>query len=184
MTNEAYHQLAEGLVDCSFTPAEAQGVLCGLLCRDSEDPIGRWLAELLGDQPGAAPIRGRLADAGERTLAELGGGELALTLWLPDDEQPLGERAEGVFDWGRGFLYGLGLAGVAPEELSPVMREILADIIALTELDLDEMAPDEQNERALTEIVEFIRVAAMHAFGDCAARPTDAGQFGSGGSAS
>lgn len=168
-TGADYHQLADRLAEFSLSPAEAQGVLCGLLCCPVPGVIDLWLDELVGKQPGTASLRTDLAAAAEQTQAEVAGVEPSFGLWLPDEDQSLTERVIAAYDWGRGFVYGLGLAGVSPADLSPVAREILQDFIAITELDLDDPAPDEEREQALTEITEFIRVAAMIVYGDCKA---------------
>lgn len=80
---------------------------------------------------------------------------------LPEDARPLAERATALYDWVRGFLFALGIQGIAERDLSGQTREILHDFIDLTRLDLDALDDHEENEEALTELIEFIRVSAM-----------------------
>ena len=66
-----------------------------------------------------------------------------------------------MYDWCRGFLYGLGLAGISDRDLSEQTREVFHDFTEVTRLDLAGLEEGEDNEDALTEIVEFLWVAAM-----------------------
>ena len=65
------------------------------------------------------------------------GEDLALTLVLPEEDAPLRERAEGLYDWARGFILGLGLAGLKAEALSDQAREVLGDLMEITRMDLE-----------------------------------------------
>ncbi len=80
---------------------------------------------------------------------------------LPDDDRPLVERATGLYDWVRGFLFAFGVLGVPERDLSAQTREIVRDFTDLTRMDLDDLEDHQENEEALTEVTEFIRVAAM-----------------------
>jgi hypothetical protein len=80
---------------------------------------------------------------------------------LPNDAVSLAERALGLYDWSRGFMYGLGLSGVDTGGLSEEAREAFDDLAAITHLDLDDLEDSEDNEQALMELTEFVRVAAM-----------------------
>jgi uncharacterized protein YgfB (UPF0149 family) len=87
---------------------------------------------------------------------------------LPSDDRPLPERAEALVDWCRGFLGGFGLAGTeAHAKLSEEAQEILRDLgsIAAAQLDFGEEGDDED---ALIEVHEFVRVGAMLLFAECA----------------
>ena len=79
----------------------------------------------------------------------------------PGESAPLGERALWLYDWIRGFLYALGLLGLSESQLSEQGREILRDLAAMTQMDLDALDESEENEQALAELSEFVRVAAM-----------------------
>ena len=189
-TDSAYARLAQGLQDSPLhvSPAEAHGLLCGLLCVGVQDAELRWAREVFGNDIGAGPIADPRAEpvAGEdvpeledlppalrllarETSAQFQGDDLALSLVLPAEEAPLRERAEGLYDWTRGLLLGLGLAGIKAEDLSEQGRELLDDLLAITRLDLDSLASvsggetagegDEEEESALMELREFLWVA-------------------------
>lgn len=157
----------------SPTPGEAHGILCGLICGGDSDPRRTWLDQLLPKSSAdadadadasdllAAEARTGLDALAEHTLDEIHSPGLGFSLLLPDDSRPLAERATALYDWVRGFLYALGLLGVSERDLSEHTREIFRDFADLTRMDLDALEEVEENEDALTEITEFVWVAAM-----------------------
>lgn len=122
--------------------------------------------------------RAALRECGLAIEREFQGPEPLVRLPSPaGDSAPLGERALQLYDWVRGFLYALGLLSLSESELSGQGREILRDLTAITRMDLDELAESEENEQALAEVVEFVRVAAMliHHERAVARSPTNSG---------
>lgn len=164
----AYPRLARQLAaaDVDASPAEAHGIAVGLLCAGATDTYACWERELL-DGGGVGDVladecRRSLRALHDATAAALDDADMGLSLLLPDDDRPLAERAEALRDWCAGFLYGLGVAGIAPDRaLSAEGREALHDFTELTRLDAEHVADSESEEGALTEIVEFVRVAVL-----------------------
>lgn len=162
-----YDRLAARLCVCELdpSPAEAHGILCALLCAGRPDARGDWLAEILAGTDAndllAREARGELEALAEHTRAEIEGPGLGFTPLLPGDGRPLSERAVALYDWSRGFLYGLGVAGVDRADLSGQAREVFDDFAAITHMDLDALEEGEDSEEALTELTEFVWVAAM-----------------------
>jgi len=147
-------------------PAEAHGLACGLVCGGVEDAYARWETELFEvSDSGGTPVaecRRSLESLLDRTVDEMDGDGMGFTLFLPDDERPLAQRAIALREWCDGFLYGFGLSGISPQRLlSSEGREALRDLGELTRLDVEHVGQDEDEEEALVEIVEFVRVAAM-----------------------
>jgi uncharacterized protein YgfB (UPF0149 family) len=154
--------------DLSPSPSEAHGILCGLICGGDPQPAATWLDQLLPSAADAeaadllaAEARSGLAGLAERTLGEFQGPGLGFSLLLPDESVPLVERATAVYDWVRGFLFALGVLGVGEQDLSEQTREVFHDFSELTRLDLGALDEGEDNEAALTELSEFVWVAAM-----------------------
>ena len=204
------------------TPAEAQGMLCGLLALHLPDALERWHSQLLAPPAtdvapaDAAAIDAATLDAdaacahahthahghehghghatdhsptpldltgqGDASAAADGAAEArraaldqvaawtqatiippsaSFDLLLPGEDRPLHERANGVLDWVRGLLFGLVLGGLERDRLQGQAREAFDDLVELTRLDLESVAEEDADEQALTEIVEFLRVAAM-----------------------
>ncbi len=176
-----YQRLAQCLAAGALapSPAEVHGILCGLICAGHPQAEAAWLAEVapqgpVGDllaEASARDCRGRLDALAEQTRADIEGPGLGFAPLLPDDEQPLSARAEAVYDWCRGFLYALGLTGVREADLSEQTREVFNDFVDITRLDLADLDEGEDNESALTEVVEFLWVAAMLVYEERVAAP-------------
>jgi uncharacterized protein len=163
-----FQQLTERLAVSELTPSvsEAHGMLCGLICAGHPDAEGAWMEEVLrGTDPGDLLVqecRLSLRTLARTTREEIDGPGLGFAPLLPGEDTPLAERAVGLYDWTRGFLYGLGVAGVDEKDLSEQTREIFRDFAAITHLDLDGLRDEtEEGEEALMELEEFIWVAAM-----------------------
>lgn len=86
---------------------------------------------------------------------------VSFDLLLPPEDRPLRERALAVHDWVRGLLFGLTLGGLEPKGLDGEAREAFDDLVELTRMDLAAIDEGEEEEQALAEITEFLRVAAM-----------------------
>ncbi|MDE2155320.1 MAG: UPF0149 family protein [Xanthomonadaceae bacterium] len=100
---------------------------------------------------------------------ELADPELGFEPLLPEDDRPLAERAEATVDWCRGFLGGFGLAGAtAHAQLSDEAREILRDLGMIAGSSFD-FGDEEEDEDALIEVQEFVRMGAMLLHTECAA---------------
>ena len=147
------------------SPSEAHGMLCGLICAGSKDPVGAWLEHLFSDQEAdpadSSEVRQHLKEFAMQVMETVRDRNDGLTLILPDEEAPLLERATGIYDWIRGFLFAVGALGVKESDLSEQGREVIRDFADLTRMDLADLDESEENEEALMEITEFVRVAAM-----------------------
>lgn len=110
-----------------------------------------------------------------QATTELADPELGFEPLLPADDRPLAERAEALVDWCRGFLGGFGLAGTsAHAKLSDEAQEVLRDLGAIAGSEFD-LGDEQDDEDALIEVHEFVRVAAMLLHTECAmaGRPSD-----------
>ncbi|MCF1183359.1 UPF0149 family protein [Marichromatium gracile] len=186
------------------TASEAHGMLCGLICAGITDPEQRWLDQLLpasspqadAGQSEAAPpeaetdpvdseeaeaareeTRAALGELARATRAALADEDYGFSPLLPDEGAPLAQRATALYDWVRGFLYAFGMLGISEQGLSEQGREILRDFADITRMDLNDLDDNEENEAALTEIIEFTRAAALLIHDEAPARQdSDKGQ--------
>lgn len=146
--------------------AELHGSLCGWLAGGGASNR-EWLAKVLADSEiprvpeGSALDQLRLASAAQ--MADRG---FDFQLLLPDADATLSERSGALFDWCRGFLGGFGLSAGAQPPLSEDSREALGDLARLAAAQPQDEG-DEDDEAALAEIEEFVRVAALLLHGDC-----------------
>lgn len=156
--------------------SELHGSLCGYLAGGGT--LGRQpvLAALQLDGEAVTPSAVDLAlldRLAKQSLAEFADTELGFEPLLPADDRPLSERAEAMVQWCRGFLGGFGLAGAtAHAGLSAEAQEILRDLgtIGASAFDFGDEAEDED---ALIEVHEFVRVGAMLLFTECHTAPAN-----------
>ncbi len=150
----------------SVDPSELHGSLCGLLCGGGTDST-RWLTTVLADAELAAPAAGTpIADLYQNSCKQLQSPEFGFELLLPDDNSAIDRRGDALLTWCQGFLGGFGLAGASPKSLSEDAQEALEDLGRIAAADLSYDDPD-ADEEALTEITEFVRIAALLLHGDC-----------------
>ncbi|MEW5836679.1 MAG: UPF0149 family protein [Pseudomonadota bacterium] len=155
-------------------PSELDGSVCGYLAaggRFGRQPV---LAVLQLDGDGLAPaatdaaLLDRLARQAATQLAD---PELGFEPLLPEDDRPLAERADATVAWCRGFLGGFGLAGArAHGKLSEEAQEVLRDLATIASSNLD-FGDETEDEDALIEVHEFVRMGAMLLHAECARDP-------------
>ena len=149
------------------TPApELHGAVCGWLAGGGDAGPG-WLARVMADDAQAAPAPdGALSRLLDASRAQLEDSDFGFELLLPAGEASLAERSGALFDWCRGFLGAFGLAAGPDPKLSEVGTEALADLARLAMATPQEEG-DQEDEAALIEIEEFVRVATLLLHGDC-----------------
>lgn len=151
-------------------PSELHGGLCGWLSGGGEN-TPRWLAHVLADDDLPDPDTGGPLDALRLISAgQLDDGGFGFELLLPGADESLAARAEALFDWCRGYLGGFGLAAGARPPLSEEASEALQDLARLAQAE-PESGEDDEDEAALAEIEEFVRVAVLLLHGDCVLGP-------------
>lgn len=156
--------------------SELHGAVCGWLAGGGEIAPD-WLARVLVDDALAAvgpdTALGRLWAV---SVTQIQDRSFGFALLLPDDDASIAERSGALFDWCRGFLGAFGLAAGAEPPLSDESREALADIAKLAASGPQEDG-DQDDEEALSEIEEFVRVAVLLLHGDCAMGPEHRGRL-------
>ena len=151
-------------------PSELHGALCGWLSGGGES-AANWPAKVLADDTLPAPEADSPLDELRKVSAsQLDDRGFGFELLLPEVEDSLDDRAEALFDWCRGFLGGFGLAAGARPPLSEEAEEALHDLARLAQA-APESSGDDEDEHALAEIEEFVRVAVLLLHGDCVLAP-------------
>lgn len=146
--------------------SELHGSLCGWLAGGGATTPD-WLGKVLADPALPAVAEGSaLNDLRLASVAQLADRSFDFELLLPDADAPLAERSGALFDWCRGFLGGFGLAAGASPPLSEDSQEALVDLAKLAAAQPQDDG-DEEDEEALVELEEFVRVAALLLHGDC-----------------
>lgn len=150
----------------ALSPSELHGALCGWLAGGGA-AVRDWPAKVLVDASlGTPEEQSPLDQLREVAVAQFSDRDFGFDLLLPDPEASLAVRSGALFDWCRGFLGAFGLAVGANPRLSPESTEALADLAKLAAAQPQDEGDDE-DEAALVEIEEFVRVAALLLHGDC-----------------
>lgn len=152
----------------SLVLAESHGVVCGLLLQRSDASDAHLLKLLAGleliHEP-AEDLRELLSELRAVSLAQLQDPDMALELWLPDDDQPLAQRTKALGQWCSGFLAALGSHDTRSlEALSEEGKEALGDVAEIARADIgppEGELQNEEDEQAFAEIVEYLRVVVL-----------------------
>jgi uncharacterized protein YgfB (UPF0149 family) len=145
--------------------AEAHGTLAGSLCAVGAYRFEDWLADILPEGEAGPQATQPLRDLFERTAGALGAPEMDFAPLLPQDEEPLDDRASALGQWCQGFLYGLGASSLSDATGLPGdVGEIVRDLTEITHVGVDSEESLESNEGAYAELVEFVRVGVQLVF--------------------
>lgn len=149
------------------TAAELHGGLCGWLAAGGA-PGNDWPARVLADDhlPPVTDdsVLGQLLQV---TIKQLEDRDFAFELLLGDSSD-VAQQADALFSWARAFLggFGLGSGGRRPA-LSEEGEEALNDLAKLAQASSEDFeSGNDDDEDALAEIEEFIRVAVLLLHGD------------------
>ncbi|MGH8172937.1 MAG: UPF0149 family protein [Rhodanobacteraceae bacterium] len=142
--------------------SDLHGSLTGYLCGGGSAGVEEWPVALslegdAGVPLDSEPLRRLFRDC----RAQLDDPDLGFEPLLPAPDAPVERRAEALVEWCRGFLGGIGLSGsMSTAGMSSDANEVLADIgrIAQTDFAYDDA---EEDESALTEVLEFVRVGVL-----------------------
>lgn len=167
----SYEQLSELLqpLGILINPTELQGLLCGKLCGGANPDETDWLLEAVEEldftQPPDETVRDALTQVFRDTRSQLTRDGFALQPLLPTDAAPITARVLCLGQWCHGFLVGFGTAGRAGDsDLSEEAKEALEDMAAIAQVQLDEEESARAAEADYTEVVEYVRMAALSLF--------------------
>lgn len=157
-------------IRAGVSASDLHGSLVGFLCAGGKTTAEAWPSALELD----AGHAGELLDDTFALLyrhcrEQLDDSELGFEPLLPGDDVALTERAEALVEWCRGFLGGVGLASSTQSagELSVDAREIVQDFSTIAASSFD-YGDDEEDETALNEVLEFVRVGVLLLYSELA----------------
>lgn len=159
-------------IDASMGAAEAHGALCGMLCARGTVELSEWVDHVLAEQEqGSALLHDvvhKLSELHQTTLEMINDATGDFKLLLPDDDDSLPERVEAIAAWCQGFIYGLAAGGIQQDsELPEDAEELLKDMVEISRADHDvddggdEAANEDEDEVALMEIEEYVRMGVL-----------------------
>ncbi|MFI4954903.1 MAG: UPF0149 family protein [Gammaproteobacteria bacterium] len=149
-------------------PAQAHGLLCGLLVCNPNTRVESWVMLTSDDEKLwnklPAETQREFTLIYDASVKELRDPDYRFELLLPPDEEMIAERAHAIGLWCKGFVTGVeeygnylgGLLGKAQEDV----EEALNDLQAIAEVDHKVKAYEEQ-EKALTAVIEYVRIAVL-----------------------
>lgn len=159
-------------IDASMGAAEAHGALCGMLCARGTVELSEWVDHVVNEQEQGSDLLHnvvhKLSELHQATLEMINDSTGDFTLLLPDDDDSLPERVEAIAAWCQGFIYGLAAGGIQQDsELPEDTEELLKDMVEISRAghDVDdggdEAANENEDEVALMEIEEYVRMGVL-----------------------
>lgn len=164
----SYTQLDKTLrkLGAHLTAAETHGLLTGILSIGEHKPTGDTLRNtLLANLDCEQPSKSQwhvLSTATVQIAENLEKINCEFNMLLPNDEIELEKRIDALGYWCRGYLSGLGLAGVTPEHLrNDTVKELVQDLSKIAHVSIETDA-SEEDEANYFELVEYVRVAVQN----------------------
>ncbi len=171
----AYCDFSQALasLDLPISCSELHGVLCGYLAADNQNAGDLYLRALLAhrestDTQIAAIALSNVYNISQQQLSQLG---FDFQLMLPADDTDLAAYARAFSEWCEGFTQGLTVAGINFDSLPNVTtREAIQHVTEFAQLDYDAVRVGDEDERALSEVIEYTRMAVLSIHADICAQ--------------
>ena len=169
-----FEELANQLMEqgVSASPADLHGCLCGLLAAGAPHEAEAGLAGL--SHALDLELHGELAEQVMALYVSTGRAleddEFDFYPLLLDDSTDIVSRTAALSGWCRSFLSGYAqVSASAPGQQSALpgdSSEILRDLAAIADADVDDLEEGEESEKSYAELTEYIRFAALNAYSD------------------
>lgn len=172
-----HYELNELLQSCgsSWNAGQAHGLLCSRLSVGGSEGALRWFAQILEEAEPAHEKRNEceaMLDAlYATTWRQLVERQSELILLMPHDDESIAIRTAAMGLWCEGFLHGLVSEKHSESLKERLAAEPLADIIKDMLQITRAVADDddlEEDESALFELVEYLRVATQMVYEELA----------------
>lgn len=163
-------------VDAPLGATESHGALCGMLCAQGATEASQWMLQVLGEHEDTSKA---LQQTGKKlllihqiTVEQMNDSGAEFDMMLPDDDEPLEMRVEGLGTWCQGFVYGLAVGGIKEDTVLPEdSKELIKDILEISragyvadneaELAVTEEETSEEDEMAFMEVSEYVRMGIL-----------------------
>jgi yecA family protein len=167
------------ILDLPISGSELHGIMCGYLCAGAASEGESYLRALTPNRKDEAIRAAALAIFEVYTISQhqLVNFDFEFQLFLPDDHEPLAERARAFSEWCEGFMQGMTISGIGYEQFQEEeSQEALQHIQEFAELEYESLQVDEdEDERALMEVSEYARMAVLRLYGDLIANDDEHG---------
>jgi yecA family protein len=144
--------------------ADCHGFICGQICV-TEFPLPEIWKEYLDVEPddkqsiteGLQDLQALVAE----TMKSFESPDFDFYPMLPDDDTPIDERICALGEWCHGFLNGFAISQEANSCLEDDdSRELIENFTRICHIGVGE-EPDQNDEKALFELVEYVRLGAI-----------------------
>jgi len=147
--------------------ADCHGFLCGQVCV-TELPEQRVWEEYLDLQGDDEVLAKEFCEHIDAIMAEtrrlFASPYFDFQLLLPDDDMPFQDRVIALGEWCHGFLNGFGLGkNTGSVFADDEGRQLIENFTRICRIGVDEIT-DENDEKALFELVEYVRMGAVYLF--------------------
>ncbi|WP_026970914.1 MULTISPECIES: UPF0149 family protein [Aliagarivorans] len=148
-------------------PSEVHGLITGMFAGGmaSKD---EWLSninDMINDGQGLpADVKREMGQLHLATFQGLSDSLLSFQLLMPDDDYSPEERAEAIAQWVQSFLVGFGLMQSDLSKLAEDVQELIHDFSEISKLSPELEGSEEDNEQALFQVVEYVRIGAVTIF--------------------
>ena len=165
-----YFELNELLtnVEAAVRAAECHGFLCGQICVHDSPPEELWQEFIEAQTEDVIELQNCYREITVLTddiLDNIQSSDLDFLLLLPADDNSLTDRAAALAEWCHGFLNGYGV-GAGSQVLTAECREILEDYAKICRVSVAEANIEEEDEQALYELIEYVRMGAIHMYAE------------------
>lgn len=156
-----YADLTDALQDAAsdFQPAEAHGLLCGIICVTPDAESADW-GKILSSSKNKPETLALLQQLYRSSIEQLGEFSFEFSLLLPEDDEDINSRTESLGLWCQGFLTGLQ-QGQPGKILTSDAEDALKDITEIAQVSFGDIAATEEDEHAYTDLVEYVRLAVL-----------------------
>ena len=154
-------------LDADINASEIHGTLCALLCADSSITGENWYKTLVPATDNNNVLHGEAKQTlnlfCDETRQQLNDPTCDYQLMLPSDDNDITTRTTALSDWCQGFIMGLMICGVKDfQKLPEDSAEAAQDIMEISRASSSyEMAQTEEDEVALEELIEYVRVGVL-----------------------
>ena len=149
--------------------AEIQGMFCGMLSGGMALENQDWpsaLADAINQgEPLPTIVKEALSELYNLTCQQLLDADFALVLYLPDESSPINDRGQALINWINGFMVGFGYYQADLTACSDDVKEALEDFAEIARMD-EQMVEEEESEKALFEVLEYVRISCMLCFNE------------------
>ncbi len=176
----SYEDFSQSIRELNLSASNLHGIMCGFLCAGADNQGEAYLRALSPNIKDEASRNALLSIFSVYSISQqlIAAFNFEFNLLLPEDDEPLMDRACAFSEWCEGFIQGLNLAGVGPEQFyEEEAQEALHHITEFGQLDSETLDVDEEDEQALMEVSEYTRMAILRLHADLMANAKEPGDF-------